>query len=264
LLTLSGTQCITLNNWSHALYYYIAGACHVELYRIAKFSKDASAAATHAAKAEELLKLVPKHTGKKRFMSKQLPFDVFASRKIEKWQLRADSWGYSFVDAVGVSPVEEMILFWNGYKRMRRRHFEKSLERLAWSDGGDNPTWGKEDVDERALLALLRASTLRSLKRFDEARRILREQVLCHDWATYKAVGPKADAWPCPVAHYEMAVISWMEFVEGGETDRGKLAECKEWIDKVAAWEGYDLDARFGVRVTTAKETMKKFGLTFA
>jgi len=254
---------VTLNNWSHALYYYIAGACHVELYRLAKPSNP-TLAAEHAQKAEELLKLVPKHTGKKRFMAKQLPFDVFSTRKIEKWQQRADAWGCSFVDAVGVSPVEEMILFWNGYKRMRARHLEVSMKRLYWSDGGENRTWEREDLDEKALLALLRASTLRSLKRFDEARVILKNSVLCHDWATYKAIGPKADAWPCPVAHYEMAVICWMEFVGGGEADRKSLEECKVWVDKVAAWEGYDLDARFGIRITTAKETLKKYGLTFA
>jgi hypothetical protein len=79
-------KCIELNNWSHALYYYIAGACHLELYRQCKKSGAEKDAAKHAARAEELFKIVPSHTGKKRFMARQLPFDVFTSRKLAKWK----------------------------------------------------------------------------------------------------------------------------------------------------------------------------------
>ena len=85
---ISFLKCIELNNWSHALYYYIAGACYVELYRQTP-SSEKERRLEHARRAEELLKTVPRHTGKKRFMARQLPFDVFISRKIAKWTARA-------------------------------------------------------------------------------------------------------------------------------------------------------------------------------
>ncbi len=122
-----------LNNWSHALYYYIAGASQVELYREHKQSNPDKAVSPiscnlklrdekliesqqhHAKLAEEYLLKLPALTGVRRFMARQLPFDVFVLRKVKKWQHRAKEGGLKLVDAVGVSPIEEMIYIWSTY-----------------------------------------------------------------------------------------------------------------------------------------------------
>jgi hypothetical protein len=212
------------------------------------------------------------------------------------------------VDAVGVDPVEEMIYFWNGLSRMAPEQLEDSLENLAWSESDANKSWHRESQDERAILAFLRSAVLRSLRRHDEAKEILQDQILSHDKASFK--GHLKDEWTCPAAHYEMAVNLWMErsaYItrhgpavpksvkeapsrptssksksstgsrlstatprgtppmdngnkETAEThDRRKVGECKEWLDKVAKWEGYELDTRIGLKVTAAEETIRRW-----
>ena len=151
----------------------------MELYRTYSASNP-SVAAKHAEKATALLHTVPDNTGKKKFLSKGLPFDIFVNRKYAKWTARSKAWGVSLVDAVGVSPVEEMIFWWGGYARMGEKELTESLIRLGWSDGGGavvqslglarkeqlvNPRaaemWNKESPDERAILDFLRATVLR-------------------------------------------------------------------------------------------------------
>ena len=229
-------------------------------------------------------------------MAKQLPFDVFVIRKVSKWEARAKEWSVDFVDAVGVDPAEEMIFFWNGHNRMSEAHLQESLKRLEWSESSENKTWYREDLDEKAILALLRGSILRSLGRHNESKRTLQEEILCHDWSLFK--GHLKDDWTCPTAHYEMASNLWMErysyqpvrgeaiqisgekngvgspdkpsangangndISESQEAhDRAKVRECRELIEKVARWEAFDLDARVGLKVATAAETIKKWEL---
>ena len=262
----SFVKCVSLNNWSHALYYYVAGAAHVQLYRVSKSSLSTTASSTaayHAQKATDLLQLVPLHAGKKKFMARQLPFDAFVTRKLAKWEARAKEWSVPLIDAIGVSPIEEMIYFWNGYRRMNNAQLEDSLAALSWSEDTQmNPTWTYESLDEKAILSVLRAATLRHLGRYEEAKRILISEVVAHDRTEFK--GHLRDDWTCPTAHYEVGVNLWMQRGEKGMADSGELEkervrECKEWVEKAAKWESYDLDARIGLKITTAMDTLRKW-----
>ncbi|KAK0640315.1 Mitochondrial outer membrane protein iml2 [Lasiodiplodia hormozganensis] len=258
-------RCVSLNNWSHGLYYYIAACAHVELYREALAKGEKASAAESKKEAERLLKLVPKHTGKKRFMARQLPFDTFVNRKLAKWEARqAELGASSVVDAIGVAPVEEVIYFWNGYKRMRPNHLELSLAALDRT-----AEEGEEPLDEGCIRSLLRATALRNLGRVVEAKEVLLTQVLCVDAVQLR--GGNKDNWTLPAACYEMGACLWEEVrreeQEKGEHGLGKegeerLRECGSWIEKVAKWgEAYDLDARIGMKVTTAKDTLKRRGV---
>jgi len=264
LCATSFVACVSLNNWSHALYYYIAGAAQLELYRRHK-TTNPSIAAIHAKKATENFRTTPQHAGKKKFMARQLPFDVFVTRKIKKWEARAQEYKVPFIDAIGVSPLEEMIFFWSGYKRMDTSQLEDSLAALAWSeDSASNPIWSREGPDERAILAVLRAAVLRNLHRWDEARNALKAGVLSVDKVELK--GGLKDDWTAPAAHYEMGAINWMQRVQiaqGGkdslEEQEKYVRECEAWIDKAARWESYELDARVGLKVATAQDTLAKW-----
>ena len=193
-----------------------------------------------AEKAKELLSKVQLHVGKRTFMAKRLPFDVFVNRKIEKWEQRAKERNVDIVDAVGVSPIEEMIYFWNGYKRMRPEHLEASLSKLAWSSSDHNPQWSNEPIDEKAIASALRAVALRNTKKYREARTVLTEELLCYEVDQFK--GGSKDNWPLPVAHYEMGVNYWEDYNVSGKKEDLELA--LKYLEKVSSWESFDLDAR--------------------
>jgi len=252
----SRVQCLKLNSWSHALYLYIAGCAHISLYRQHKHTSPATAR-THATEATTYLRQVPQHTGKKRIMARQLPFDAFVGRKLAKWEARARDWHVDLVDAVGVDPIEEMTYFWNGHQRMSDAQLTTSLTALAWSeDPASNPHWRREALDERAILAVLRAAVLRNQRRFADAKGVLAEVVLGRERAEFK--GQLRDDWTCPVAHYEMGAVCWMQR-DGGAGDAERVRECGEWLEKVARWESFGLDARIGLKVTMGLDTLKKY-----
>lgn len=256
-------RCIGMNNWSHALYYYIAGACNVEMYRDLRDS-DPEKAKAHAAKAEQHLHEVLSHAGKKRFMARQLPFDVFVTRKIAKWDARAKARGCSFVDAVGVSPVVEMTYFWSGFRRMGEKHLRVSLDRLNWSE--EQPGWEKEPADEKAVLAFLKGTCQRFQGNLEQAQTIFTEQVFSYELAQLKMCD-HADSWPLPVAHYEMAVCYFVASdtaAKGENRDATQLRKCNEELSKVERWESYDLEARIGMKITTARETLRRNGIRAA
>ncbi|RHZ60210.1 TTC39/IML2 family protein [Aspergillus thermomutatus] len=275
-------ECVDLNSWSRSLYYYIAGSSHLSLYRDAK-ETDSAKAAEHAELAEKYFRMAPPLAGKKRFMARQLPFDVFVTRKFAKWEARAKEWKVPLVDAVGVDPIEEMIFFWNGHSRMTDEHLQESLQKLAWSESSANQTWSREGPEEKAILKLLRAAVHRSLRKHAQAKEML-EDILSQDRTLFK--GHLKDDWICPVAHFEMAANLWMErptYIanHGGakqssdkesagpaetenslQYEREKVRKCKEFLEKAAKWESYELDARIGLKVTAAMEAVQKWERT--
>lgn len=255
LCSTSFLDCIAINNWSHALYYYIAGAAHVEQYRSLK-TKSPESAAIHAKKAIGFLKEAPKHSGKKKFMARQLPFDSFVVRKMNKWEQRAHERNIELIDAIGVSPIEEMIYLWNGHKRMNPSQLEASLGALAWSES--SPAWARETPDEQGIHSLVRAVIFRNLNQWDKATEFLKKGILSIDKTELK--GGFKDDWIAPAANYEMGVICWMRRKASGiDQERTWVKECETWVETAAKWESYELDARIGVKIATAQDTLKKW-----
>jgi hypothetical protein len=177
-------RCVELNDWSHALYYYMAGIASVELYRDAVAAGDADEARRKKVKAEEYLRKAPGVAGKKRFMARQLPFEVFVQRKIQKWEERAKSLSVDLADAIGSSPALEMSYMWNTNKRMGPTELEKALAGMSWGRCTGPPEVVekiKAEIDEMGSWALISASLLRNQKKFVEAREMLETHVLKHD-----------------------------------------------------------------------------------
>ena len=273
MCTDSFLKCVDLNAWSQALYYYIAGGAHVAAYRECADS-GSEEALKHKRLAEEYIKTAPSKVGKRKMMGRQLPFDLFVVRKITKWEERASRWGCGFVDAIGVNPLEEMIYLWGGFKKMDRGNLEHSLRSLDWSERSRR--WKEEDVDEPAVLALLRSVVLRHLRRHAESMDLLREKLMGLEAGALK--GQNRDDWPAPAAYHEMAVNLWMMRtgfvrlnggtlegrVEGEElpeldlTKDAKLVQqAKVFVEKAKNWEKYELDARLGMKITAALNAIK-------
>ena len=214
-------------------------------------------------------------------MGRQLPFDTFVVRKITKWTTRATLQSTSFISAIGVSPLEEMIFFWNGYKKQSSEHLSQSLANFSWSES--QAGWKDEADDEKAILKVLRGVVLRNLRRHDESLAELRG-VLSVDPNTLRGEG--RDDWPIPVAHYEVAVNLWMQRVGYTNTygeeivavgagssnattkvmskedivhDAALVAEVKKHIETAKNWGRFELDARVGMKITAASGAVKSW-----
>ncbi len=194
-------QAAELSTWSPTLYAYLTGVAYLELYRNVRKS-DLSTAKGYKDKATEFLKKAPTMAGSKsgmpnillyfyiphadmyfpgqKVMAQQLPFDMYIVRKVQKWEERAKSWKVDLTDAIGVSPLTEMVYFWGGMKKQDSVQLQQSLDCLSW-DRTTHPDKFNTDLDETAIHAILRAAIARNMGSYEEAREILQTEVLSHD-----------------------------------------------------------------------------------
>ena len=275
--------CMEINDWSPALYLYMAGIASIELYRDAFHKGDEVEARHQKKKAEEFIRQAPPLVGKKRFMARQLPFESFVQRKIQKWEDRAKANKIDLADAVGPSAAIEMCYMYNGPKRMSPADLERARVNLSW----DRCTAGKEvvdkikeEVDEMGIWGLCEAALLRRLGKFDDARASLEKHVLKHDRYVESPQlmliannhrnafkGPTKDDYVLAAGIYEVGAIAWTECCnppDGTEEEvkayrKEKADECQKQLDVVKVWEAFLLDARIGMRVQSGLETLKWF-----
>jgi hypothetical protein len=172
-------ECVDLNSWSHALYIFAAASAVLELFRQTRLS-DPVAAEKYKAEATELFIRSSGRVGAKKFMAKQMPFDLYVGRKVQKWKERAKEWKLDLVDCIGVSPHEEMVYLWNGYKKMRPQDLERSLQSLDLNLA-THPEKFHNDVDEIGVQSLLKGTVLRSQGKFDEARQLFVDDLVSKD-----------------------------------------------------------------------------------
>ncbi|ERS95215.1 hypothetical protein HMPREF1624_08426 [Sporothrix schenckii ATCC 58251] len=279
--------CVELNTWSPALYYYNIGCAELELYRTAFHrakalaaegeaqSQEAEIAATEAAKykkaAEAHLRKAPTMAGKKKFMARQMPFDVFVIRKVARWEDRAKLHKIDLADAVGVSPALEMAYLWGSAKRLPADLLELALTKyLPWTrctaDAAVVQTF-QAAPDESGIGSLCRAALLRALNQGEAAMKVLEEELFVHDRSAFK--GPLKDDYVQAAGHYEAAVILYMQAndpalfpsrddVAAVDTyRRSRVNESLAELDKVAKWETFVLDARIGMKLQTGMDTIK-------
>lgn len=249
--------CVELNNWAHGMYYYIAAASYVELYRKAK---DTEAAPAYAAEAERLFELAISKIGVKKVLGSKIPLDIFMQRKIAKWQNRARVRNCSLVDAIGVSPAMEMIYLWSGFKKMQPGELQETLKSLVWSESASKDAASdSEPMDEQALLALLKSAVLRNLGEVEEAQKLLEESVMCYEPYQLKACD-NGDEWPAPTAYYERAVCFWQQ--AGGQNGpRDLLERCSEDLAKVEKAVSQDLEVMLGLKLKSARDALRRSGV---
>ncbi|QIX02252.1 hypothetical protein AMS68_007769 [Peltaster fructicola] len=248
---------LKLSDWSHGLYYYIAAIAYVDHYRVV-LATDPAMAKQHEVQAIEYFNQVLPNLGKKKVLGRELPIEIFVKRKMHKYQARAKERKISIVEAVGVSPAEDIIYFWGGYDCMPDTDLRVSIERLSWSENQSG--WAGEGADEKTVLSVLRATCLRVMGQLDQAKTELEMGCFTYTPQQVKASGRDADQWAIATAHYEMAVCYWRE--AGGETgDKAILQQCANEIHKIAKWGSYELESTHGLKVATATDTLKKLGV---
>ncbi|VEU23383.1 DEKNAAC104459 [Brettanomyces naardenensis] len=274
---------IKVNSYSHALYTYFAGACYLEAYRMCEtglFVKGNSSDSVDPYKKEEYKKLAekylleaPKLIGKKKFLARIPPFEMFINRKYKEiLQVKRET-GLSLVECVGTSLIHEIAYFWNGYNRMPEECLRLSMKLLGYSASKTvdpeldlvNPeterpyTMITESREQSMIRHTLQALCLRRLGQVKKGMTVLDEGVLRYLTESGR-VNPRnkmfkltENPWLYPTALYEKALFCWkLKGVDG-------LQESMQWLKKSQIYGGddYELSTRISLKTKAAIDRLE-------
>ncbi|KAF9481931.1 hypothetical protein BDN70DRAFT_875724 [Pholiota conissans] len=228
-----------LNSWSHGTYYFIAAGCYFSLGNMEK--------------AQSLLDAIPELINKKKISGKDLPTEVFIKKKLafyKEKQARRTGSEKNFIQAVKISPAEEIGIFWNNHGRIAPHIAQAHIDILAsvtpsifvstigldasastpsLKTPGTPTTPSRansksglslaslsldtdlDTPDELGIRALLLGIHYRTVGAFDVSRGLLEEAVGYHS-------SIKVSTWVGGVASFEIAVL---DLKEAQARDRG-------------------------------------------
>ncbi|AOA61060.1 hypothetical protein PP7435_CHR1-0949 [Komagataella phaffii CBS 7435] len=258
---------VDINAWSHGLYYYFAGACYLEAYRmcetknIPKNGKDQvnpSKQEWYKEQASKYLLEAPELVGRRKFMAKTMPFDRFLIRKVKGIKEASAKYGTSSVDSVGTSLIHELNYFWNGYNRMPPEHLELALKMLGYSAKNNSPfssNLGRtlpESKEESMIRYTLQSITLRRLGRINEGEKLLDVVIGNITGSDGKLLKLHHDPWLYPASLYEKALFVWKRESTGG------LAQSRKWLKQAEDYsDDYELSTRIGMKIKSAIDRLE-------
>lgn len=251
---------LSISEWSHALYTYFAGCCYLEMFRkyemgILNGENAAEKKAYYKERATDLVFESANMVGKKKFMSKILPLDRFLLRKVDQFKkFQSIIKSSDPLDSIGVSPVHELIYFYNGYNRMTMKELNLSLKSLTEYR---NPTIDLQNPDQELIKDLLTSLVLRRTGKIEEGCKILDTQVLPQLFTIQndkvKYIKKTEDPWVYPTAFYERALFSWKLKGMNG------LHEAHEWLIRAQNYQDdYELSTRIGMKIKAAKDRVEE------
>ncbi|KAF7358792.1 Mitochondrial outer membrane protein IML2 [Mycena sanguinolenta] len=214
---------------SHATYYFIAAGCYTTLG-----NRD---------KAQELLDAVPELLQRRKAGGKNVPTEVLIRKKLEFYKEKQKRRGGDparFVEAITISPADELGIFWNIYQRINDDVARAHITELAAmtspvavpipsplpfvaDDNAQSLCAAQEQPGTRharrnRLRALLLGIMYRTLRMYAPARALLE--------SARSAQGMKISTWIAGVALCELAVTDLKDADDATEgTVKGKVVE---------------------------------------
>ncbi|KAG1865241.1 outer membrane protein Iml2/Tetratricopeptide repeat protein 39 [Suillus tomentosus] len=258
-----------LNSWSHATYYFIAAGCYFSL-------KDYN-------RAQKLLDKISDQLDKRKLSGRDMPTETFIKKKLAFYKTKQARLGGDenrFVEAIRISPAEEIAIFWNTHARIESSiaiaHIQEwssltpaitNIESkylatsVAKTENDDLDT-----VDELAIRSLLLGIVHRTLAEYTAARAFLLD-------ALKRAPDVEISSWVGGVSAFELAVLDLKEAeVKGTNMNpeeamtmwEGVLAGASEKLDQAYAMstKQMDLSSRLDSRIVMLRdEIFDKRGL---
>ncbi|THH16482.1 hypothetical protein EW146_g4161 [Bondarzewia mesenterica] len=195
-----------LNTWSHATYYFIAAGCYWSLKNYAE--------------AQNLMDAIPSLIDKKKIGGKDLPTEVLIKKRLAFYkakQIRSTGSDADYIQAIRISPAEELGIFWNTHARIGKNIAEAHIhEWLALTPAvqidspystalpPSSPKPDLDNADELALRSLLLGIVHRTTGDYTTSRAFLTDAYKLQPQVT-------VSTWIGGIAQFELAVLELKE-----------------------------------------------------